>query len=164
MIETQRLRLRRLRPSDLDAMMAVYGDPVAMRYVDDGLPIVEAACRDWVDVTLRNYETRGYGMFAVEHLESGEVIGFCGLVHPGGQTLPELKYAYRQSAWGSGYATEAAQALLEYGRRVHRMQRVIATTAPENSASHRVLVKAGMRDTGVHTEEDGERIQVFEWR
>ncbi len=163
MTESPRLLIRRIQPGDLDAMMAVYGDPIAMQYVDDGLPIGEADCRRWIDVTLQNYGTRGYGMFAVERLDTQDVVGFCGLVHPGGQSVPELKYAYLQSAWGLGYATEAAIRLLEYGRTVHGMTRVIATTSPDNAASHRVLVKAGMHDIGVQVEGNGERIQVFEW-
>ena len=57
MTESPRLLIRRIQPGDLDAMMAVYGDPIAMQYVDDGLPIGEADCRRWIDVTLQNYRS-----------------------------------------------------------------------------------------------------------
>ncbi|MEM8711425.1 MAG: GNAT family N-acetyltransferase [Planctomycetota bacterium] len=113
-------------------------------------------------MTLKNYETRGYGMFAVEHLETGAVIGIAGLVHPGGQETPELKYAYVRDYWGQGYATEAGRALVEWGAAEFEMTRIIATTSPENAPSHRVLAKCGMVDEGVE-EVDGESVQTFVW-
>jgi RimJ/RimL family protein N-acetyltransferase len=116
-----------------------------------------------VRVTESNYRSRGYGMFVLELKATGLVVGFCGLVHPDGQPEAEIKYAFQQSAWGQGLATEAARELLAYGARAHRLQRVVATAAPDNKASHRVLAKAGMVPEGVRLNEDGSRTQVFAW-
>lgn len=84
----------------------------------------------------------GYGMFAMEEKASSRVIGFCGIVHPGGQVEPEMKYALRRSHWGLAF--EGVLPLVAYGVRVHRLSKIIATTAPENAASHRALLKAGI--------------------
>ena len=84
-IETARLKIRRIVPSDVDAMFAVYGDAESMRYVGDGQPLTFERCEQWVRVTEKNYAARGYGMFALEERATGEVVGFAGLVHPGGQ-------------------------------------------------------------------------------
>jgi RimJ/RimL family protein N-acetyltransferase len=161
--DTARLRARRIEPADADAMHAVYGDADAMRWVGDGSPLALERCRYWIEVTQRNYASRGYGMFAVEQKPSCDVIGFCGLVHPGGQTEAEIKYAYRREAWGQGLATEAAAALLRYGFQAHGLRHVIATAAPDNVASHRVLLKAGMRLAQLRSNDDGSFTQLFIW-
>jgi len=159
--ETERLRVRRWRASDHADLMAVYGDADAMRWVGDGQPITEDECRRWLEVTRGNYEKRGYGMFAVERKAEPGVIGFCGIVHPGGQEVAEVKYAYLRRVWGQGIASEALVGLIAYGVRVHGIGRMIATTAPENAASHRVLLKAGMRRAELRSHDDGGHTQVF---
>lgn len=161
--ESDRLLARRMGPGDAVAMHQVYGDAEAMRWVGDGQPLDLAGCERWVEVTLRNYATRGYGMFALASRASGEVIGFCGLVHPGGQPEVELKYAFRREAWGQGFATEAAAAMLAFAAAKLGIRHVIATTAPENLASHRVLLKAGMQRGELRRNEDGSFTQLFAW-
>jgi ribosomal-protein-alanine N-acetyltransferase len=163
LFETARLRCRHWRDSDLQALEDVYGDTDAMRWVGDGEPLSREGCERWLEVTAGNYRTRGYGMFALEDRASGEVVGFCGLVHPGGQVEPEIKYALRRAAWGRGLATEAVCGLLAHGFAAHGLKRVIATVAPLNHASQRVLAKAGMREIAARRNGDGSTTCVFEW-
>jgi RimJ/RimL family protein N-acetyltransferase len=162
--ETERLRVRRWRDTDLSALMAVYGDADAMRWVGDGGPITEAECHEWLVVTQRNYRTRGYGMFAVELKREPGAVGFCGIVHPAGQTDAEVKYAYLRRLWGLGIASEALRGLIGYGVREHGLRYMIATTAPENLASHRVLEKAGMIRGALRANDDGSHTQLFAYR
>lgn len=162
--KTERLLVRRWRDSDLPALLAVYGDAEAMRWVDDGRAITHEECVQWLEVTRTNYAKRGYGMFAVEERSSPVVIGFCGIVHPGGQLEPEVKYAFLRSYWGRGFATEAVSGLIAYGARVHSLAHIIATTAPANVASHRVLLKAGMLRAELRANGDGTHTQLFHWR
>lgn len=161
--ETSRLAARRIGHADLAVMHGVYGDAEAMRWVGDGKPLGLSQCEYWIEVTHRNYATRGYGMFALVGRESGSVVGFCGLVHPGGQVEAELKYALCRQFWGQGYASEAAVGMLAAAAKFG-LDRVIATAAPENAASHRVLLKAGMHCGPVQRNEDGSETQVFFWR
>jgi RimJ/RimL family protein N-acetyltransferase len=159
---TRRLVARRITASDISSMLAVYGDPEVVRYVADGKPLDRARCEQWIEVTLRNYVTRGYGMVALAERTNGSVIGFCGLVHPAGQVEPEIKYALRRDCWGQGFATEAAIGLLGYARQL-ALPRVIATTDPENESSHRVLLKAGMGRGELRRNDDGSFTQLFHW-
>jgi RimJ/RimL family protein N-acetyltransferase len=160
---TERLVVRRWRESDLAALLAVYGDADAMRWVGDGKPITEQECVRWLGVTRANYEKRGYGMFAVEEKTSPDVVGFCGIVHPGDQPEPEVKYAYRRSHWGRGLATEAVIGLIRYGAAAHALRLIIATVAPENTASHRVLLNAGMERAELRDNGDGSYTRLFRW-
>jgi RimJ/RimL family protein N-acetyltransferase len=102
-------------------------------------------------------------MSALVERKSGEVIGFCGLVHPAGQVDAELKYAFKRSRWGRGFATEAAAAMLTYAQESLGLRYAIATTAPENLASQRVLNKAGMRPVPDSIEPDGTITRCFAW-
>ena len=163
LFETPRLRVRQLGPADTDALFAVYGDADAMRWVGDGQPLSRARCEEWVAVTQRNYARRGYGMSAIVERASQAVIGFCGLVHPGGQAEAEIKYALLRAFWHRGLATEAAAALLHHAAQVHGLQHVIATAAVQNKASHRVLLKAGMAPGALRRNPDGSFTQCFDW-
>jgi len=169
LFETERVAVRRMEPLDETNLWAVYGEPEAMRFVHDGQPIPREDCARWVEVTARNVEQRGYGMSAIElrGLQGGggnPVIGFCGLVHPGGQPEVELKYALLKEHWGQGLATEAARGLLAWGAAQFGIEAVLASTSPGNLGSHRVLEKCGFERAELRVEEGGEQVQVFRWR
>jgi len=158
---TRRLLARRWHAGDLAALMEVYGDAPTMRYVGDGQPLARAACERWIAVTLGNYEQRGYGMYALAEAATGTVVGFAGIVHPGGQAEPEVKYALRRSHWGIGLATEAVTGLLRHAREDLGLSGLVATTHPKNAASHRVLAKAGMVRAELLVDDDWQMTQFF---
>lgn len=161
---TERLAVRHWHDGDLADLVGVYGDADAMRWVGEGRALTTAECLRWIEVTRENIRRRGYGMFAMTLRHAPVVVGFCGLVHPGGQPLAEVKYALHRAHWGRGYATEAVAGLLSHGARAHGLGHVVATAAPANLASHRVLLKAGLRPTHLRDNADGTRTQCFEWR
>ena len=164
LFETPRLTVRPLAAADLEEMLVVYGDEDAMRWVGDGDILSREEVLRWLQITANNYRVRGYGMAALIARDSAEVVGFCGLVHPDGQTEAEIKYALKRGYWGRGLATEAARGMLHYGHRQHGLDYIIATTDPDNAASHRVLRKAGMQQGKVVQNADGSRTLYFEWR
>ena len=164
LFSTERLLCRRWQVQDIEPLFAVYSDPEAMRWVGDGQPISWENCEKWLQVTQTNYATRGYGMFALVEKLSNSVIGFCGLVHPGGQIEPEIKYAFARSEWGRGFASEVIPSLLAYGASQHGLQTIIATVAVENLASQRVLAKSGMVLREQRRNEDESTTDVYVWR
>jgi RimJ/RimL family protein N-acetyltransferase len=83
-------------------------------------------------------------------------------VHPDGQDKPEIKYAFAREDWGHGYASEVVCALLPYAARQLGLVQIIATVAPDNAASRRVLSKAGM--TLIDTlGDDGSQTLLMSW-
>lgn len=164
LFETPRLFIRQIGHHDAHAMHSIYGDQDAMRWVGNGSTLSLAECHEWIEVTLRNYGLRGYGMSGIALKNTGHIIGFCGLVHPNSQADAEIKYALHRNFWGKKYATEAAKGLLDYAAFQLGISKVIATVAPENIASHRVLEKAGMRQAELFTNDDGSHTQMFIWR
>ena len=146
-METERLTLRRFTMDDVDDLVALDSDPEVMRYLTGGAPtprdVIE---RDILPGFLRSYEPHaGFGVWAGIERASGAFQGWASLRlrdgHPGEATLG---YRLRRSAWGQGYATEAARALIGAAFRNTDLQRVTATTYQDNRASRRVMEKLGM--------------------
>lgn len=159
---TERLLVRRWMPDDLEPLLRIYGDVEAMRWVGDGVALTPQQAANWLEVTANNYRQHGYGMYTVALRDGGAVIGFCGLVHPDGQDKPEIKYAFAREDWGHGYASEVVCALLPYAARQLGLVQIIATVAPDNAASRRVLSKAGM--TLIDTlGDDGSQTLLMSW-
>lgn len=162
--ETEHLAARRWVESDEPRVLQLYGQAEVARWIDDGQPITAQEAEYWMGVTRTNYEKRGYGMFAIEDRQTSEVIGFGGIVHPGNQPEPEIKYAFQPGVWGRGLASEFVRGLMHYGQTVHGLTHFIATVASPNLASIRVLEKAGLSKTGARQEDDGSETVVLEWR
>lgn len=154
--ETARLFVRHLTPDDLDALDAICSDPELMQHMDDGKPLPRELSEKWIHKSIDNYQRYGYGNSAVIAKADQQFIGFCGLVltsHVSSQhSEAELIYALRKPYWGQGLATEVTAAMIEYGFGAHGIKRIIATIAPENTASVRVVEKLGM--TYRYTERD----------
>ncbi|MGC2112449.1 MAG: GNAT family N-acetyltransferase [Candidatus Korobacteraceae bacterium] len=144
-IETQRLLLRQLTRDDVDAIFAILGDPIAMQYYPRTFEREDAV--EWIERNRRRYESDGYGLLAIVLKSSGEVIGDCGLSWQMADEEPmlELGYHLRRDHWGHGYATEAAQACMDYSFCVLKTDRLVSLIKPENIPSRRVAERNGMR-------------------
>ncbi|MFI2620125.1 GNAT family N-acetyltransferase [Streptomyces sp. NPDC018584] len=147
-IRTPRLLLRRWHDDDLAPMADINADPRVMRWVDDGrVRDLEQTARD-IERWEEEWDDEGYGLFAVELLASGELAGFTGLFVP--EFLPEAAadaaIAWRLGAqfWGQGYASEAAQATLEFALQDRGIDRVVAIHRAGDDASENVVRKLGM--------------------
>ncbi len=146
-LTTERLSLRHFHLLDAEAMMPVFGDPEVMRF-GDGVKTPEWV-REWTLTCLERYYQRwGFGPYAVVEKQSQELIGYCGLFYfpdVGGKPEVEIGYRLRRSAWGKGFATEAACAVRDFAFNSLGMQRLIALIDPDNIASIRVAEKLGMQ-------------------
>lgn len=148
MIETRRLRLRRLRLSDEPDLIALDSDADVMRYV--GSP---AGARPPAETLERVRQRIGadhgaMGFWRVEGKHDGQFYGLGALIRmPEGDDV-ELAYRLARPAWGRGIATEAGGALVDYAFRTLLLGRLVAVTYPENVASQRVLQKIGFTRAG----------------
>ena len=147
LVITPRLFLRHFHILDADSMYRVFGDPEVMRF-GDGIQTREWVAA-WLRTCLERYnQTWGFGPFAIQEKANHEVIGYCGLFFfpdLNGQPEVEIGYRLRRSAWGQGYATEAALAVRDYAFHTLGMKRLIALIDPSNTASIHVAEKIGMR-------------------
>lgn len=152
-LETARLVIRSFERGDAEAWLALVTDPDVRRYLPAGpAPTLDAFVRGLERRHAMERE-RGFTMWAVELKEMRGFIGQCGL-YPVEGSGPEIEiaYHYTKAAWGKGYGTEAATAVLAYAFGALVLDRVVALVMPENVGSCRVVEKAGMRfeDTVTH--------------
>jgi RimJ/RimL family protein N-acetyltransferase len=97
---------------------------------------------------LGHWVLRGFGLWAVEHRDSGAFMGRVGCLYPEGWPGFEVAYTLDRPFWGQGFASEAVQASLTYARTVCRQDRVISIIRPANRPSIRVAERLGAKPDG----------------
>ena len=143
-LETERLALREWSPEDAESLFAMLGDAEVMRYVDDGKPWGDIGrVREWVGWVQHSYRTRGFSKWAVVEKEGGLPVGSCGFVPLPWSGEIDFGYLFRRDRWGMGYASEVTPAVLRHGFERYGFAEVVASIAPENAASRRLLEKLG---------------------
>ena len=99
-----------------------------------------------------HFEQHGFGLFAVEKLNTKEFIGYTGFMIPSFKSFftpcIEIGWRLKKEEWNKGYAPEAARACLKYGFDTLQFKRIYSFTAVINSASERVMQKIGMIKDG----------------
>ncbi|MFD0403294.1 GNAT family N-acetyltransferase [Kitasatospora sp. NPDC127121] len=165
-LETPRLILRRWREEDVAPMAAVNADPEVMRWIRDGSVRDEQQTRGGIQAWESEWESQGFGLFAVEIRSTGELAGFTGLSVPGflPEVLPAVEVGWRlgRSHWGRGLATEAAAAAVRFGFEERGLERIVSITQVGNDASERIMTKLGMRlARETVSPAGGRRVRVF---
>jgi [ribosomal protein S5]-alanine N-acetyltransferase len=145
-LETARLRLRRLSGDDAPFMLQLLNDPSFIRNIGDrGVRDIEGARRYVMGGAVASHEKHGYGFDLVELKSTGEAVGICGLVRRDYLDDPDIGYAFLPQFTGLGYAVESATAVLARARGELGLPRVLAIVSPGNERSIRVLTKIGLR-------------------
>ena len=142
---TERLLLRGLKLSDLDAYAAISADPDVRRYLGDGRPLERPAVWREMALLLGHWRLRGFGQWAVVTRETGDLVGRAGLWQPEGWPGLEVGWVLGRQHWGRGFATEAARAALHHAFSGLGARRVISLIHPDNERSIRVAQRLGER-------------------
>ena len=144
-LRTDRLILRRWRDSDLEPWAAMNADPEVREHLGDLLT------REQSDASVSRFQAefdqRGYGWWAVEVEATGGFIGFAGLDAVDDYmpfTGVEIGWRLARSAWGQGYATEAALTVLAHGFDALELPEILAVTTATNLRSQAVMRRIGM--------------------
>lgn len=160
-IQTNRLLLRTFTIDDVQLIYELNNDADVTRYTYDPMNEMEQARQVLEKIILPQYALYNHGRWAVHTKDQLEFIGWCGLKYRPERHEVDLGYRYKKSAWGKGYATEAAYACLQYGFEKLNIGKITGRAVPENVASWRVLEKIGMefkREESV----DGHWAKTFE--
>jgi [ribosomal protein S5]-alanine N-acetyltransferase len=142
-IQTQRLVVREFDEDDVPELARAFVDPEVIWW--DPEPFTPEKARAWVAKARDGYRSTGCGLYALELRAGGRLIGDCGLVTQRleGEQLVEIGWHLERTAWGRGYATEAARAVLEHAVELG-LRRVCSLIVPGNERSRRVAQKLGM--------------------
>ncbi len=145
-LNTSRLQLRLMQPSDVDHLLHIFADPRVMAAFAEA-PFNHEQMERWLQRNLDHQAQYGYGLFAVILKSNGLLIVDCGLEHMQLDGIPaaELGYDFRSDYWNQGYATEAATAVRDYAFQTLGLPQLISLIRVGNRASQRVAEKIGMR-------------------
>ena len=145
-LETNRLLLRRLEKSDLDALFALYSDEETRQYFPEKTLNVEETSQELEWFLSGHPQHPELGLWATTLKETEQFIGRCGLLpwSINGQSEIEIAFLLDKTFWGQGFATEAARGIVNYGFEHLGLSRLICLIDPQNTASIRVAERIGM--------------------
>ena len=148
-LETGNLVLRSWRHEDLGPFAALCADPDVMRWAVGGRTLSHAESAAAMAAANEGWRSRGYGLFALEHRDSGAFCGYCGLSPtnylPAVMPAAEIDCRLQPSFWGRGLASEAADRVLRFAFEDLALERVLSVYQPSDAQSRHVTEKLGTR-------------------
>jgi RimJ/RimL family protein N-acetyltransferase len=162
-VETPRLALRRLSSDHEEFIRRLLNEPSFLRYIGDRKVRTASDAVRYIETgPVAMYAQFGFGLFLVELKATGAPIGICGLLKRDTLDDVDVGFAFLPEYWRQGYAFESAAAVIEYGRTVHRLARVVAITSLDNPPSISLLEKLGFRfERTIRMTSDGEELRLF---
>jgi RimJ/RimL family protein N-acetyltransferase len=144
-LETARLRLRKWREDDVEALYAFYSDPVSKSIY--GYDYSRDDIWRRIAFNLGHWQLRGFGTWALEEKTTGTFAGYAGLWFPHGWGDVEVGYGIAPEHRSKGFATEAATCARDYGYKIG-IKRLVSYILPTNEASQRVVQRLGAKPDG----------------
>ena len=121
-------------------------EPSYLRFIGDkGVRTISDAREYIQNGPVESYERFGYGLYLTEQKSNGAAIGICGLVNRETIEDVDIGFAFLPDYWGKGYGYESADAIVDYGRTVAGLKRIVAVTDAENQSSIRLIENIGLR-------------------
>jgi len=144
-LETERLLLRPLRQTDLDAYAAMCADPEVMRYLGDRAVLNREDAWRQMAMLAGHWSLRGFGSWALEERATGRFLGRAGLHFPEGWPDREVNWALARQYWGQGFAFEAANEVLAHAFGALQWERATSLIDRKNHRSIRLAERLGER-------------------
>lgn len=143
-LETKRLYLREMNPSDFNSLCRILQDEKAM-YAYEGA-FSDQEVQEWLDRQIYRYQKWNFGLWVAVLKETDKMIGQCGLTMQQwkDQEVLEIGYLFERSHWHQGYATEAAKACKQYAFEKLNASEVCSIIRDSNTASQNVAMRNGM--------------------
>jgi RimJ/RimL family protein N-acetyltransferase len=143
-LETPRLVLDELTTDDAEFILELVNEEAFVRHIGDkGVRDRAGACRYILTGPVASYERFGFGLYRVALKESGQPIGLCGVLKRDTLEHPDVGFAFLQRFRAQGYAFESASAVMVHARETLRLERILAITSHDNTASIGLLDKLG---------------------
>lgn len=149
-VETPRLKIRKLAVDDAEFILGLVNEPSFLANIGDkGVRTVDDARNFILDGPWKRNQKPGYGQFLVELKPDGIPIGVCGLLYRERLDLTDVGCAFLPAYWRRGIATEAASAVMDYGRTILGIETIVGLTSEKNHASIALLENFGMTFQGI---------------
>lgn len=162
-IETSRLRLRRMTAEDAPFILELLNDPGFLRYIGDrGVRTLDDALAYIANGPVASYERHGFGLYVVTVGAPEVPVGIAGVLRRETLDDPDIGFAFLPAWRGQGYAREAARAVLTHAARDLGLRRLVAIVSPGNDPSRRLLEALGFRlERRIRLSEDAAEVDLF---
>lgn len=152
-LQTARLTLEPITEQHYEGLRKLNSDPLVMHFLNGGTPETEEATRAMIARVMTAWAAWGYSWWALIASDSGELVGAACLQHLDRDPAKPREIGWRlaSEAWGKGYASEAARAIVEFAFEVVGADELYAVADPDNAASIKVMERLGMRYVGIET-------------
>ena len=145
-LETNRLVLREFTVADAEFILKLLNEPSYLKFIGDkGVRTVADAQTYLTNGPITSYQKNGFGVYLTALKENDTPVGMCGLIKRDGLLDVDIGYAFLPAYWGKGYASEAAEATMVYGKMKLGLERIVGITAVTNQGSINVLQKIGLK-------------------
>ncbi|HHC6584252.1 TPA: GNAT family N-acetyltransferase [Vibrio parahaemolyticus] len=157
-LTTERLILRLVSVDDAPFILELYNHPDFYRFVGDKQMRTDyEAARYIKENMLRMEEKKGVSLLVVEDKQTTQPLGICGLVTRDTLNAYDIGYGFLPSAYGQGFAIEAAKAVIEYAKQAMQLSQLVAITNNDNIRSISLLKKLGFEFERVEQQYDNGR-------
>jgi RimJ/RimL family protein N-acetyltransferase len=148
---------------DAEFILELLNEPSFLRFIGDkGVRTLDDARNYILNGPVDMYNRLGFGLYLTELKEGAVPIGICGLIKRDSLEDVDIGFAFLPKFWSKGYAYEAANAVMTYGKTVLGINRIVAITSPDNYASGRLLEKLGLRfERMIHLSQDAAEVRLF---
>ena len=167
--QTDRILFRRVQHTDYNQWLPFFQDPITFLHWVEPRKSPEDACEKWIQKQLHRYENNLGGMNALIERQSGDLLGYCGLLVQSVDGVEELEVGYSllPRFWKNGYASEAAIKCRNYAFERNLSGSLISIISVTNEPSKRVAHNNGMKCEKTTTYRDNKvdifRITGMEW-
>ena len=160
-IETPRLILREVLPSDVDGFFALDSDPEVVKYFKNQLMTEKVQAEKLIEYVRKQYVDNGIGRWAIVEKDTNDFVGWSGLKFVtdtinNQSNFYDIGYRLLHKHWGKGYATETAVATLDYGFNTMQLNEIYSGVHVDNIASNIIITKIGMKNIGKFSYFDAE--------
>lgn len=161
-LETERLRLRKMVVADAEFIHGLMNDPAYLEYIGDkGVKTVADAENFLANRAIKSYDENGFGHYIVELKSDGTPIGTCGYVKRDELDDPDIGFAFLPEFRKHGYALESAKAILDFGIDVLGFKKLSAITTQHNDRSGLLLEKLGFSFERLISMSNGDELRLF---
>ncbi|MGR5067423.1 MULTISPECIES: GNAT family N-acetyltransferase [Vibrio] len=162
-LNTERLILRLVSVEDAPFILELYNHPDFYRFVGDKQIRTLDEAQRYIELNMLHMQKlKGVSLLVVETKDDNQPIGICGLVKRDTLTALDIGYGYLPTAYGKGYAIEAAKAVVKFARDGMNIENLVAITKNDNIRSISLLKKLGFQYQRVEQQYDnGRTLQLY---
>ncbi len=161
-VTTERLIIRPFTLDDTPFILRLLNEPSFIEHIaDKGVRTLGQAAEYLTRGPLASYATHGHGLWLVQHRDTGNPMGMCGLIRRETQPEVDLGYAFCPKFWGLGYAREAAEACVAWARDCLGLPGLLAIVSPGHAASIRLLEGLDFRLVKTMEIEPGDPVVLY---